>query len=151
MNCFPESNSASCDEPLFVLKYRRAKLVKRLIMFLPIFCIFGFGLTHLRSPFDLLVCALGLSCCSFVFINTLLFREVRLYKDRMVQTWNFIGKREIGLADAQLRCAVFFAGTGRFKFGPYNKSMFVSRRRTNVIWAEIVGISYNEMWPIQMT
>jgi hypothetical protein len=144
-----ESERESSDEPLFILKYRREKLIKRLMLFLCLLGLFGLGAFDVVDVTDRLLVrvagVIGLCISIPFFLDLLLFREVRLHKDRMVKIWNFIGKREVKLADARLRCYAVTNAIGRFRFGPSTKYMFVSARWTNVIWAEIVGISYDEM------
>jgi hypothetical protein len=91
---------------------------------------------------------IGLCIVAPIFLDILLFREVRLYKDRMVKIWNYIGKREIKLADARLLSIADYAiGDGRFKLRSYNKIMRFFDRRTNVAWSYMpcMGVFYNEM------
>jgi hypothetical protein len=38
-------------------------------------------------------------------VDLIFFKEVRLYRDRMVKIWKFIGDRQIGLAQASLGSA----------------------------------------------
>ncbi len=141
MNCPSESKSDSCDEPLIVLKYRRGKVFRRLILFFVPFYIVGFVLFHENPPpFYEALCVLVLSIFGSAFVDIILFREVRLYKDRMVKIWNFIGKREVRLADARLRCTAVAIG----KAGPRNKYMCVSSRQTNVVCSSPLGVTYDE-------
>ncbi len=151
MNCPSESKSESCDEPLFVLKYRRGKAAFRLLgifTFLLMSIIAVFYATPagwLKYLFLKVSGTFFLFLCSLMFIDVLLFREVRLYKDRMVKIWRFIGKREVQLANAHLRCNSGAAiGTGRFKNGPYSRYKTIFDRQTNVALAYIKGVSYDE-------
>ncbi len=142
MNCPSESKSASCDEPLFVLKYRSRKIIRRLILFFIPFYIIWFALFHENPPLLMkVVCVLTLSIFGSMFLDILFFREVRLYEDRMVKIWNFLGKTEVTLADARLRCTAVAIG----KAGPHNKYMCMSNRQTNLVWSSILGVTYDEM------
>jgi hypothetical protein len=141
MNCPSESNSASCYEPLFVLKYRREKVIIRLLIFFLPFSFLGFVLFHENPPlFYGALCVLALSISGCMFLDILFFQEVRLYEDRMVKIWHFIGKREVRLADARLRCTAVAIG----KAGPHNKYMCVSSRQTSLVWSSILGVTYDE-------
>jgi hypothetical protein len=136
------SRSEPCDEPLFVLKYRRREAIPRLIMYFAVFLLLGYYLFD-RHLFLRMISLLGLLCIFPTFIDNLLFREVRLYKDRIVRVWHFIGKRQIKLADAKLRSfsgPVFWAGARQ-----YNKMKRIRDKRANLVWASITGFSYNEM------
>jgi hypothetical protein len=142
----------SCDEPLFVLKYRREKVMKILIPALLPLALFGLGVFDVVDvPNRLLLRVTGVIGLFIVvpfFLEGLLFREVRLYKDRMVKIWNCIGKREVNLADAGLLATADDAiGVGRFKLGPYSKIKRFFDRRTNVAWSYMpcMGVFYNEL------
>jgi hypothetical protein len=154
MNCPSESNSASCDEPLFVLKYRKEKLIKRLMLFLVLLALCGLGafdVVDVEDPLRVRVAGvIGLFIFFLFFMDILLFREVRLYKDRMVKIWHYIGKREINLADARLVATADYAmGVGRFKLGPYSKTKRIFDRRTNVAWS-YMGVPYTEVFYDEM-
>jgi hypothetical protein len=143
MNCTSESKSDSCDEPLFVLKYRRGKVIWRLLAFLPVLCIFGYGINALKDPhglkemFLLVGGVLSLFIYGLAFIDILFFEAVRVYSDRVVKIWKFIGERQIRFVDAQLRGAA-----GNLKYVIY-KTIF--HKQTNVIFSYILGVSYDEM------
>ncbi len=151
MNRPSESRSDSCDEPLFVLKYSRAKVIWRLIVIFAALVVCWSAVFHLTDPFWLqnlflkVAGAVGLLYCSLKFIDILSFREVRLYNDRIVKVWEFIGKREIKLAEARLRCnAGKIISLGSYKEGPFNKYMTIFDRRTSVPFSGIKGVSYDE-------
>jgi hypothetical protein len=146
MDCPSESKSDSCDEPLFVLRYRREKVIKRLMLHLVLLGPFGLAAIADTAPVSVrLAGVLGLFISVPFFLDILLFLEVRLYKDRMVKIWNYVGKREVNLADARLLAIAGYAiGVGRFKFRSYNKYKRIFDRRTNVAWS-YMGVFYDEM------
>jgi hypothetical protein len=149
----PQSASGeSSDEPLFVLKYRREKVMKILMPGLFPLALFGlaaFDVVDVPDRFLVRVAGIiGLFIFVPYFLELLLFREVRLYKDRIVKIWNHIGNREVNLADARLLATADDAiGVGRFKLGPYSKTKRIFDRRTNVAWSYMpcIGVFYNEM------
>jgi hypothetical protein len=151
MNCPSESKSDSCDEPLFVLKYRREKVIKRLMLFLVLLGLFGVGafdVVDVAHPLRARVAGVIGLCICVPYLPELLFREVRLYKDRIVKIWIYIGEREIYLADARLLATADYPiGVGRFKLGPYYKTKRFFDRRTNVAWSYMpcMGVFYDEM------
>jgi hypothetical protein len=137
--------SESSDEPLFVLKYRREKVIKRLIPFFFFFYIVGFGLFHKHPPrYMQVVGVITLSCLVFLFMDILLFKKVLLYNDKMVRVGHLFGNREISLADAQLQGRAVVFGLGRLTI-VHNKYKCFSQRGLIELWAETVGVSYYEM------
>jgi hypothetical protein len=73
------------------------------------------------------------------------FSGIRLYRDTIVKIWNFIGRREVKLADARLRCnAGKVFRFGRYKEGPFNKYMTIFDRRVPAALSSIMGVSYDE-------
>jgi hypothetical protein len=108
MNDQDLSASDSRDQPLFVLKYRssiRAGLVFSfgfLIFFFWVFILIlpahSFMDKFFMKPFA------GIISLPFLFqlIDLLLFKEFRLYRDRVVKVWKLLGSAEIRLANARL-------------------------------------------------
>lgn len=102
------------DEPLFVLKYRRPRVCVRLFIYFFVvlfFVLCAFFPLRDKDGFALLVLAkfvFGfLSFLSlFQLIDLLLFREIRLYHDRIVKVWNWIGAKEIKLENASLTTSI---------------------------------------------
>jgi hypothetical protein len=104
----PRSDEAGkLDPPLFVLKYSGDKLV----LYLPLCLLLtvGFGWTAVALPISDPAYAFGEFCIVlgtllgiFTTVQTLLFDEVALYPERIIQKWHLIGQREILLKDAQL-------------------------------------------------
>jgi hypothetical protein len=151
MNCRSESNSESSDEPLFVLKYRRGEVIKRLILVLFLIMPLVWWISqhwNLHGPKEtlwLIWVSFALFHLSFLFMDILLFRQVALYKTKIVKTWHFVGKIQIKLADAQLRCrAGYKIYTGIFDSGPFNRWMRIYDRRTNVALSYIKAVCYDE-------
>jgi hypothetical protein len=101
ISCSSESKSESSDEPLFVLKYRRREVVKRLIYYILPFAVLGNGIFHWWPPQGLrellleVMGAIALFICGAFFTDILFFREVRLYKHKFVKIWQFIGTMQI--------------------------------------------------------
>jgi hypothetical protein len=151
MDCPTESKNDSCDEPLFVLKYRRREVVKRLIYYILPFAVLGNGIFHWWPPQGLgellleVMGAIALFICGAFFTDILFFREVRLYKDKFVKIWQFIGTMQIELVNAQLRCVAGpTISAGPFSAGPLNKYMRVFDRQTNVALSYIKAVCYDE-------
>jgi hypothetical protein len=101
----------SCDQPLFVLNYRRGHVFLRMLCFsLIILFILGIAFVTPITGKQALVLLLfveivcGLLLFSFIFqaVDLLFFREIRLYHDRVVKVWAFARRREITLENARL-------------------------------------------------
>ena len=102
----------SPDQPLFVLRYRQGHVLFRIICYSLIFLVwlvFAIAIPFVMK-YGLLDLAIALFfelISVFLFfrlilgiVDLILFREVRLYRDRMVKIWRFIGDRQTGLAQA---------------------------------------------------
>jgi hypothetical protein len=131
------SESETGDEPLFVLKYRRVQFIARLIPFFFIFFVLGYGAFDGPPPLFQVLAVLGFLIYVPIFVIFLFFREVRLYKDRIVRVWYFLGRRQVKLADAQMKLS-----TG--VIGPFNRFKTICDKRANVEWGLFTGVSYNE-------
>jgi len=103
------SEPGSDDQPLFVLKYRKRRMIfpllAALLFLMPITCYVLF--VHVaQSTFEFILvnlCALLLLLLiAPFFADMLLFKEIRLYKDRIVKEWKLIGTQEQELAKAGL-------------------------------------------------
>jgi len=94
------------NEPLFVLRYRTYSLIVRLALFFvftPIFFMaIGLPASNLKILFSKIVLLLLGLWCTYLLIDFLLFKEIRLYRDRIVKINNIIGIREVNLHDAKL-------------------------------------------------
>ncbi len=101
MNPQDKPEMKSYDEPLFILQYQRRKVIKRLIYFFPALFMFGLGTIDVRHPYGFTNLFLQLGSAFFLlvfillFIDILFFKEVRLYKDRIVKVWKLVGKRHV--------------------------------------------------------
>jgi hypothetical protein len=127
---------ASDDEPLFVPKYRRGQVIARMIPFFIAFFALGYG-AFAGPPFIQVLAVLGFFIYVPIFIHFLFLREVRLYKDRIVGIWYFLGRRQVKLADAQMRIS-------RGVIGPYNRCKTICDKRANPDWGLFNGVFYNE-------
>jgi hypothetical protein len=97
-----------CDEPLFVLKYQKRKLVLYIVgvlVLMPMLYICLFVIVA-SSILDVIVGKLGALLLFFMFASflaeMLLFKEIRLYRDKIVKEWRLLGSRELGLAEVGL-------------------------------------------------
>ena len=112
---------ATQDEPLFVLKYRRSRVYVRLFIYSFFLLFFGLcALVPLEDKQGLVLPLLakfvfGTLSLVFLFqlIDLLLFREVRLYQDRIVKAWKWIGAKEIKLENASLTSSIPGGRTAR--------------------------------------
>jgi hypothetical protein len=98
----------SCDEPLFVLKYQKRRLILWFIagllwMGMIYFCLF---VAVVSSTLDFIIAKLGGLYLFFIFapflVDMLLFKEIHLYRDRIVKEWRLVGSKELDLADVGL-------------------------------------------------
>jgi hypothetical protein len=142
MNVNDQSQVTSRLEPLFVLKYRRRRVL--LWLFIYFFYALSFGLFAfvplpakdgivfvLLGKFVFgLISLLGL----FQFFDLLLFKEVQLYDDRIVKVWKWIGARAIKLVNASLTTSI--------PGGRYART--VCNQDTNWYSRGITGIFYYE-------
>jgi len=95
------------EEPLFVLKYRGDALVIRfvwLLIFTPLcyFMAFGPPASNFKILFAKIVMFLMGLWCTYLFIDFSLFKEIRLYRDRIVKVNKMIGIREVKLHEAKI-------------------------------------------------
>jgi uncharacterized membrane protein len=121
MNVHDQSQITSREEPLFVLKYRRRRVL--LWLFIYFFYAFSFGLfafVPLPAKDGIVLVLLakfvfGLMSLYglFQFIDLLLFKEILIYQDRIVKVWKCIGARGIKLSDAGLTIAIPSGRLGR--------------------------------------
>jgi hypothetical protein len=109
-----ETQTTSFNEPLFVLRYRNGDTYFRIFcLSLGTLLFFGIALGALFAGKDGFVIRLFLVGLSgfvlfsgiFQVVDLLFFKEIRLYRDRMVKVWKLIGEREIRLADARFQNA----------------------------------------------
>lgn len=143
MNPQDMPETKSYDEPLFILKYQRRKVIKRLIYFFPALFMAGLGTFDVRHPYGFTNLVLQVGSVFFLlvfillFIDILFFDEVRLYKDRIVKVWKLLGERrriEIELANARLR-----GGAGLL-----TNVKRIFNQGTNRLLASIKGVFYDE-------
>ncbi len=102
------SQVESYDEPLFILKYQKRRMIVPIIgvlFFMP-FIIYGLFVDISLSTLQLIM---GKLCASLLLVimlpflvDMLLFEEVRLYRNRIVKTWKLLGERELALAKVGL-------------------------------------------------
>jgi hypothetical protein len=123
MNDLVQSEMKSNDEPLFVVTYQTWKVTLRFLswVFAGIFLGFLCGVAMERTQgFGFLLATileiLIVLAAIFLALNTLLFKEVRLYKDRIVKIWRCFRPVDVELADArlegkrswQIQCKTFY-------------------------------------------
>jgi uncharacterized membrane protein YuzA (DUF378 family) len=104
-----EIETTSSDQPLLVLRYRGHQRILRIVLYSFCILIFGFGLivtffesgtfVLTRLIYGVFAALLGLGGI-YALIEILLFKEIRLYNDRMAKEWHLIGTAEIGLKNA---------------------------------------------------
>lgn len=97
-------------DPLFVLKYKRSRVL--LWLFIYAFYVLFFAIIALMPvghkgeialpALKILVCGSVSLVMLFQLIDLFLFREIRVYEDRIAKVWKWIGVKEIGLASAFL-------------------------------------------------
>jgi len=99
------------EEPLFVLQYQEYKTILPRIGITLVALLFGFAALAApsRGNVDLIIKFFAAACFLLVgtlALDALLFREIRLYEDRIVRIWELIGATEIKLAEAKvvIRC-----------------------------------------------
>jgi hypothetical protein len=67
---------------------------------------FGALVAVFSSTLDLVITKLAALLLFFIFapflVDMLLFKEIRLYRDRIVKEWRLVGSRELDLADVGL-------------------------------------------------
>lgn len=120
MNDRDPSEADSPNEPLFVLKYRA--FMRAGIVFIFSFWIFFFGVCTFVVPANGTIQLLYKPFFGFVsfillflVVELVLFREIRLYRDKIVKEWRLIGSKEIELANARLEnCSRCGASTKLF-------------------------------------
>lgn len=98
------------EEPLFVLRYRRGNVFATTLLFsvvtIPLsFAIFITSLANFPEVMSLIgmaISALLILASIFRVLGDLFFKEIRLYKDRIVRVSKLIGAKEIKLVNADL-------------------------------------------------
>jgi len=162
------------DEPLFVLKYRRSRVFLWLVFYLFVALLFGVctlvpSLTKDGFVFALLgkfVFGLMSLFGLFQFIDLLLFKEIRIYQDRIVKVWKCIGARGIKLSDAGLTMAIPSGRLGRTVFNLGTKRYLrgitcifwlddlacpKEVKKLNSLLAHLSGIKLKEIeWPVPL-
>lgn len=138
--------AVSTGEPLLVVRYHGYKHVLRICWIL--FSVMVLGGLALWGNFakrggaqmgtieTIVLCSLVIVGVWYLF-SLVLLDEIRLYKDRMVQTKKLIGDVEIMLADAGYASSSIIGGRSR------PTSLF-NRNTKNKWWARITGIRYDE-------
>lgn len=132
----------SNESPLFILKYKRWRIVWRLIFplsfIIPISYMMVFDWAHTRTGLEFLFSIIigGFIFFSFTFqlIDMIFFKEVRFYKDRVVKAWYLLGERSIMLQNASLD-------------GSNNLIISVKKiydKKIKVFFAPFKGIFYDE-------
>jgi hypothetical protein len=142
------SDLTSLEEPLFVLKYLKRRMIVLIMgcLFIVPMEFYALFVHAARSTFELIFVKLGALLFLLLVIpgllDMMLVKEIRLYKDRIVKVWRLIGRRELELAEAGLRCQSFpTIGIGK-------KGFF--KQGTNVFWGRLLAtffvteIAYNE-------
>ena len=98
----------SSDEPLFVLNDQKRKLILYIVggLFLMLMVYFFLFVVAVSSTLDLIITKLGALLWLFILapilVDMLLFKEIRLYGDRIVKEWRLVGSRELDLAEVGL-------------------------------------------------
>jgi len=103
-----------------------------------------------RSTFDLIFARsfgfLSLLICGAGVTEILLFKEIRLYRDRIVKAWKLIGTRELELAKAGLGSGMSISGYG---------TKFFFKQGMSTYWLipmaffHSMGITYHEYFADQ--
>lgn len=109
------------DKPLFALRYRPYKLGLRFLVLMILGPLFGIGLfadfpgpsSLLSELFRRLVFGLGFGLAVYQFVDLLLFREIRLYKNRIVKLRALCRPIEVKLENARLGGLKFLLAGGR--------------------------------------
>jgi hypothetical protein len=113
-----KTDVSSCDEPLFVLKYRR--FIRGGLIALFSFWVLFASTMILADPdphfHDVAAVALLTYFTLMQLVELLLFKEFRLYRDRIVKVWRLIGSRELALANARLEIFSIFSLSGKHFF-----------------------------------
>jgi len=138
----------SYDEPLFVLKYQKRKVILWVLFCLwpiPLFY-YAFFVYVYRFPsnpvFAMLWGLMYLFFCVPFVTEMVLFKEIRFYSDRIVKAWSLIGTKELELAQLGLgsRCSPQLGIGGKYFF----------ERGMNPSWRALapylymIGITYQE-------
>jgi len=138
----------SHDEPLFVLKYQKRKVILWVLFCLwpiPLFYYALFLHTYQFAPnliFAILNGLMYLFFCVPYVTEMVLFNEIRLYRDRIVKEWKLIGTRELVLAKLGIdsRCSPQLGIGGKYFF---EQGMSQSLRAL-MPYFYITGITYQE-------
>jgi hypothetical protein len=138
----------SYGDPLFVLKYQKRKVIPMAVLWLLLFGLLGtYGLfAHIgRSTFHLIFArSFGFMClliCGAGVAEILLFKEIRLYRDRIVKAWRLIGTRELELAKAGLGSGMSISGYGTKSFFEQGMSPYWL---VPMAFFHSMGITYHE-------
>lgn len=138
----------SCDQPLLVLRYLKRRMIVPMMAVFILLPMEYYGLfVHVsRSTFELIMVKAGAIIFLLIVLpalaDMLLFKEIRLYRDRIVKVWKLLGSREMHLAKVGLAYE-----TDRL-FGVGKKRFFAQGRNSVREWLlgtfHIAGISYKE-------
>lgn len=145
-----KTDITSPDEPLFVLRYQRSRVVSRiwlvslLAILLPgTFLVLLTTLSGFRLLLGLLVFGSLLSVAIWSLFDLLSFKEIRLYEDRIVQVSGWAGEKEISLVNSKL--AIRGGGLGLRIFtsanvvGIWNRNADIWFTRPVVAWDEALA------------
>ncbi len=153
MSELAKSEMKSSDEPLFVLRYQKRKLILYVVamLFLMAMIYFCLFVVVVSSILDFILAKLGGALLFFIFASfladMLLFKEIRLYRDRIVKEWRLVGSRELRLAEAGLM------SQGWSEMGIGAKCFF--KRGMGPFWRFLmavvhqIGITYKNTSPTQ--
>gem|GEM_PF-2466967 len=136
------------EEPLFVLRYQRRRMILPImfsLIIIPI-CVFGPFLAA-ESAFGFIMGMAGAVITLLSFLpgvaDMLLLKEIRFYRDKIVKEWKFTRLRELELAEAGLSSKVSSAwGLGKKWFFEHGKNSAWERILSAFFFT--TGISYQE-------
>lgn len=133
---------SEAEQPLFALKYQPQRVAWSVfwasIVGIPVGLILTFNAHLAKTGFNVMlfitVGSLILIASIFQIIDSLLFKEIRVYKDRILKIWHLLGKREINFQDARMDGMR----------SPIVSTKKIFRSGTNVFLAPFKGIYYDE-------
>lgn len=139
-----ELKAEAVAEPLFVIRYQGYKRVGAIVLGALVLIFFGSVVLRGDVP-DSKGVILGLFCMGFMgfaciagtygLLLLALFDEIRIYQDRIIQTWRLKSIIEIRIAEASYE----------YTSARYNSFVVIYRQGTSSRWiARLRGINYNE-------
>ena len=138
----------SADKPLFVLRYRKRRMIVPILGALFIVPIMFYGLFGHAAQSILEFVIVKTVPLGFLLLvipalgDMLLVKEIRLYRNRIVKAWKLIGAREMELANVGLKSrSAPTAGVGSKYFFTVDRKPYWGRLAAMFY---ITGITYQE-------